>query len=523
MMDLWRSSTAPIEQGGIAHFTTNKRMDELCAMFKFLEAIPTQASNLHQFQSHGLFLWELWKSKSKFCCYVFTSPECFCNAVSACCEVRPNEIISIAQVPVRFMMVEASSYVGFYDFMVVDGGWWWLMVVDGGWWWLMVVDGGWWWLMVVDGGWWWLMIGWPSATTRVPERGICKAPVGTHLAAMAQVMAYGPTKCSRKLPPYVVIHIVIHIVIIFNHPEMVVNNCEIQARLFEVVFPKAKHPHARKTRAWRILSCRASKVKSCESWVAGWLDLCHIVPQVLYIYMIYIYMNVYVYVYVYVCICMYMYVYVCICMYMYVYVCICMCMCMYVCICMYVCMYVYVCICMYMYVYVCICMYMYVYVCICMYMYVYVCICMYMYVYVCMYMYVCICMYVYVCMYVSLCLFVCLYVCMFVCMIVCLYVCFVLYVCMSVCMYVCMCVWRVSRAKSPKTWPKFNEHLWHQIIHWWDFQIYYETAIFIDPSARSRPREPLSGSQDPGNGSISSTRMACTIVHPPMENDINWY
>ena len=153
MMDLWRSSTAPIEQGGIAHFTTNKRMDELCAMFKFLEAIPTQASNLHQFQSHGLFLWELWKSKSKFCCYVFTSPECFCNAVSACCEVRPNEIISIAQVPVRFMMVEASSYVGFYDFMVVDGGWWWLMVVDGGWWWLMVVDGGWLWLMVVDGGW----------------------------------------------------------------------------------------------------------------------------------------------------------------------------------------------------------------------------------------------------------------------------------------------------------------------------------------------------------------------------------
>jgi hypothetical protein len=131
MMDLWRSSTAPIEQGGIAHFKTNKRMDELCAMFKFLEAIATQASNLHQFQSHGLFLSELWKSKSKFCCYVFTSPECFCNAVSACCEVRPNEIISIAQVPVRFMMVQASSYVGFYL--------WWLMVVDGGWWWLMII------------------------------------------------------------------------------------------------------------------------------------------------------------------------------------------------------------------------------------------------------------------------------------------------------------------------------------------------------------------------------------------------
>ena len=46
-----------------------------------------------------------------------------------------------------------------------------------------------------------MTVGWPSATTRVPERGICKAPVGTHLAAMAQVMGYGPTKCSCKLPP----------------------------------------------------------------------------------------------------------------------------------------------------------------------------------------------------------------------------------------------------------------------------------------------------------------------------------
>ena len=180
MMDLWRSSTAPIEQGGIAHFTTNKRMDELCAMFKFLEAIATQASNLHQFQSHGLFLSELWKSKSKFCCYVFTSPECFCNAVSACCEVRPNEIISIAQVPVRFMMVQASSYVGFYL--------WWLMVVDDNFNFKDSTRA--------------MTVGWPSATTRVPERGICKAPVGAHLAAMAQVMGYGPTKCSCKLPPW---------------------------------------------------------------------------------------------------------------------------------------------------------------------------------------------------------------------------------------------------------------------------------------------------------------------------------
>ena len=152
----------------------------------------------------------------------------------------------------------------------------------------------------------------------------------------------------------------------------------------------------------------------------------------------------------------------------------------------------------------------------CMYVCMYVCllacllVCMFVRLYVCMsvYLYVCI----FVCLYI--CMIVCLYDCMIVCLLVCMLVC--MFVCMYVCMHVCMRVWRVSRAKSPKTWPKFNEHLWHQIIHWWDLQKSWNGHLYW-PICTQPPREPLSGSQDPGNGSISSTRMACTIVHPPME------